>query len=279
MHCREEICSTCLSKESVPFVKSKSPLSTSSLRFLRAAAPSTSSALCLHHAHPFIAAGEKNLSHAEKQRVCSWSCGLPRTCWEIFPSPMVPCDHCKTLNHFGDWPFNQGGLEVGLPVFQLPMSANCDCRWNEESCFTCLFGLRNLNLHSLPVAWCSWELVSYGLPPPVHHGDSFAAKELLSPLLSPRIIFAHRIQSTAGRISPLIQRFDCCAAVHCDSALIRWRSIAVVHSKIQDFQEFGSGIYLFVKVPDSWPRIKNHLQAEGNESSRPMRTCCAQKPV
>ena len=37
MHCREEICSTFLSEKSMPFVKSKPPLSTRSLRSLRAA--------------------------------------------------------------------------------------------------------------------------------------------------------------------------------------------------------------------------------------------------
>ena len=46
----KEICSTCLSKESMLFVKSKPELPTRSLRFLRAAARSTSSAACLHHA-------------------------------------------------------------------------------------------------------------------------------------------------------------------------------------------------------------------------------------
>ena len=60
----------------LPFVKSKSPLPTRSLRSLRAAAHSTSSGLCLHHAHPFVAAAEKHLSHAEKQRVWSRSCGV-----------------------------------------------------------------------------------------------------------------------------------------------------------------------------------------------------------
>ena len=114
---------------------------------------------------------------------------------------MFPCDHCKTMNNFGDWAFNHGGLEVGLPAFELPMFAKCDyCRCQEEICFACLFRLKDLSLHSLPVAWCSWELVFYSLPPSV--GDSFAAKELLSPLLSPRTILAHRIQSTAGRIWP-----------------------------------------------------------------------------
>ena len=54
----KEICSTCLSKESMLFVKSKFPLPTRSLRFLRAAARFTSSAL-LRHTHPFVAAAEK----------------------------------------------------------------------------------------------------------------------------------------------------------------------------------------------------------------------------
>ena len=76
IHCPKEICSTCLSKESMPFVKSKPPLPTRSLRSLRAVARSTSSALWLHHAHPFVASAEWSLCHAEKQRVWSRSCGL-----------------------------------------------------------------------------------------------------------------------------------------------------------------------------------------------------------
>ena len=54
-HCGKEIYATCLFEESMPFVKSKSPLSTRSLSSLRAAARS---ALCLHYAwkrsHPFV---------------------------------------------------------------------------------------------------------------------------------------------------------------------------------------------------------------------------------
>ena len=63
-------CSTCLFKESIPAIPgiSKHPLPTRS-RFLRATVRSTSSALWLHHAHPFVAATEKKQSHAEKQRV------------------------------------------------------------------------------------------------------------------------------------------------------------------------------------------------------------------
>ena len=78
MYCRKEICSTCLSKESVPAIPfgiCKHPLPARS-RFLRATVGSTSSALCLHHAHPFVSATKKCQSHAEKQRVGSRSCRL-----------------------------------------------------------------------------------------------------------------------------------------------------------------------------------------------------------
>ena len=65
-----------LSKESIPaipFWNSKHPIPTRSYRFLRAAVWSE---LWLHHAHAFDAAEGKHLSHAEKQRVWSRSCGL-----------------------------------------------------------------------------------------------------------------------------------------------------------------------------------------------------------
>ena len=68
-YCRKEICWTCLFKESIPampFGNFKQPLP----------ATTTSSALWLHHAQPFVAAAEKNLSHDEKQRVWSRSCFL-----------------------------------------------------------------------------------------------------------------------------------------------------------------------------------------------------------
>ena len=78
-HCPKEICLTCLCKESVPAIPfgiSKHPLPTRSLRLLRAAVHSSSPALWLHHSYPFIAAAEKNQSHAKKQRVWSRSCGV-----------------------------------------------------------------------------------------------------------------------------------------------------------------------------------------------------------
>ena len=54
-HCRTEICSTCLFKESIPAIpcgNSMHSLPTRSLSFLRAGVCSISSALWLHHAHP-----------------------------------------------------------------------------------------------------------------------------------------------------------------------------------------------------------------------------------
>ena len=61
-HCPKEICSTCLFKEpipAIPFGNSKHPNPTRSSRFLSAAARSNSSALWLHHAHPFVAVAWK----------------------------------------------------------------------------------------------------------------------------------------------------------------------------------------------------------------------------
>ena len=39
---------------------------------------------------------------------------------------VVTCDCCKPMNNCRDWAFSNGGLEVGLPAFQLPMFAKCD---------------------------------------------------------------------------------------------------------------------------------------------------------
>ena len=119
----------------LPFVKSKSPLPTRSLRSLRAAAHSTSSALCLHHAHPFVAAAEKHLSHAEKQRVWSRSCGVQ--------------DFLQIWSRSQLWhetAANQRTLVeielLAMPAFQLPMFGKCDslpkrdlfdCLSNKES--------------------------------------------------------------------------------------------------------------------------------------------------
>jgi len=72
-HCRKQMCSTCLCKTSipaVPFWNSKHPLSTRS-RFLRATVRSASSALCLHHAHPFVEFAEKRTRFAQRSKAFS----------------------------------------------------------------------------------------------------------------------------------------------------------------------------------------------------------------
>ena len=90
-HCRKEICSTCLSKESMPFepfVKSKPPLPTRSL------SSRERHTLWLHHAHPFVAAaekGRKNLFYAEKQRVWSRSYGLQDLLHAVIVRSVVLC--------------------------------------------------------------------------------------------------------------------------------------------------------------------------------------------
>ena len=74
---QKEICSTSLSKESIPtipFGNLNHPVPARS-RFLRAAVSSTCFALWLHPAHPFVADAGNNLSDAEKQSVWSRSCG------------------------------------------------------------------------------------------------------------------------------------------------------------------------------------------------------------
>ena len=105
-HCRKEICSTCLSylfKESIPtisFGHSKHPLPARSFRFLRAAAHSTSSALCLLYAcqrfHPFVE-DSGFVSYAEKHRFGHGVVG-PRFVteyWIVFFCPICHVDLLK----------------------------------------------------------------------------------------------------------------------------------------------------------------------------------------
>ena len=123
-HWEKEICSTSLSKEfipTIPFGYCKHPLPARK-RFLRAAERSTFFALWLHHAHPFIGDAGNNLSDAEKQRVLSRSCGS---------QGLLPCSDCALsrsiwLLQTNQWAYSNGGLEVGLPAFQLPLFSKCD---------------------------------------------------------------------------------------------------------------------------------------------------------
>ena len=126
----KEICSTCLSKESTPFVRSKPPLPTRSLRFLRATVSSTSSAWWLHHAHPFVAASEKSTCLMQRSKALCHAVAVSKifynTVISVIVLSVVLWDCCKLTNTCRDWAFINSGLEVGLPAFQLPMFAKCD---------------------------------------------------------------------------------------------------------------------------------------------------------
>ena len=129
--CRKEICSTCLFKESIPaipFGNSKHPLPTRSLRFLSAAARSNSSALWLHHAHPFVAVAWKTclieISRGFGHGVVVW-----KICYNaVIVLSVLLCDCCKPMINCWDWAFSNSVLEVWLPAFQLAMFPKCDTR-------------------------------------------------------------------------------------------------------------------------------------------------------
>ena len=184
-HCRKEICFTYLFQESMPFGKSKPPLPTRSLRFLRATVRSTSSALWLHHAHPFVAAEEqKPVSCREAEGLVTelWSprivtyntvivskiwitgCWLRSQLWHVTDANQWTIFEIELLATVG-W-------KQGCQPFSCPCSLNVThCRkeiwFVRHVCFRnpCLLG--NLSLHSLPEAWGPWEL-QYA-PPVLHY--------------------------------------------------------------------------------------------------------------
>ena len=150
--CPKEICLTCLFQESIPAIclgNAKHPLPTRSLRLLRAAVHPSSPALWLHHSHPSVAAAEKTLSHAKKQRVWSRSCGvqdLLQWWYETAASQgtLVEIELLATVGwKWGCQPFSHRGSQnvTGCP---------------KEICSTCLsnppFLLRFSSIHSLPEA-------------------------------------------------------------------------------------------------------------------------------
>ena len=133
MHCRKQICSTCLFKTSMPTVpwNFKHPVSTRS-RFLRATVCSTSSALCLHYAckrsYPFVE-DSGFVSHVEKQR---------------FGHGVVVSKVC--FGNIGTWSFlaTVSG-KCGFQPFQLPMFAKCDALPKGD-----FFDLLDLSEESIP---------------------------------------------------------------------------------------------------------------------------------
>ena len=125
-HCRKEIYSTCLFKTSipaVPFSNSKHPVSTRS-RFLRGTVRSTSSALCLHHAHPFVVSAEKRTSFMQRSKAFGQAVVVSKICHNTVI--VLSCDCCKPMKNCRDWAFSNSWFEVGLPAFQLHMFAKCE---------------------------------------------------------------------------------------------------------------------------------------------------------
>ena len=153
-HDEKEICSTCLSKESIPAIPfriSKHPIPTRSLRLLRATARFISSALWLHHAHPFVAAEEKKQSQAEKQRVWSPSCRLQDLLravqWLIVSKIWIAgywlCSQSWHVTAANQWTIVEIEFlaRVGWKWGRRPFSCRCSqnvkhCR--KEICSTCL---------------------------------------------------------------------------------------------------------------------------------------------
>ena len=157
-HCRKEICSTCLSKESIPAIPfgiSKHPLLVRSLRLpraavLRATVRSTSSVA----SRPSLRCSHRKiLSHAEEQRVWSPSCALQGLLRTIHVMRLLQTN--KHLSRRCVWRTAAKRFVGHVCLMRNP----------------CL--LWNLSLHSLPEAG-SWE-GQYAPPLCLHHVHPFVA--------------------------------------------------------------------------------------------------------
>ena len=140
-HWQKEICSTSLSKESLPaihFGYSKHPLP-ARRRFLRAAVRFTCFALWLHHAHPFVAATEKEcVSCREAERLVTelWPPRFVTMQWLCSQLCCEMAANQRTL--FEIELFSNSGLEVACQPFSCRCSQNvthCNRRFVEHVSF------------------------------------------------------------------------------------------------------------------------------------------------
>ena len=121
---------------------SKHPLAARSFRFLRAAAHSTSSALCsailcLQKIPSLCRRFRKFVFHAEKHRF-GHGVVVSKVCYGIvecvfFPFAMSTIAMCQ------DWAFSNSGWKWGCQPIQLPMFAKCDALPKGDLPGTCLF--------------------------------------------------------------------------------------------------------------------------------------------
>ena len=123
------------------------------------------SALCLHHAHPFVAASEKNLSHAEKQRVWSRSCGLQDL--PQYSDCALSCGYETAANQrtlVRDWAFSKQWVGNGAASLSAANVRKMWCTAERRFSSTCLLQTSlpavlfwNSKHYSLP--YCKWSHV------------------------------------------------------------------------------------------------------------------------
>ena len=142
IHCGKEICSTCLSKESMPFnnfLQSRPPLPTRSLSSReRQYVPPALHYIMVASCPSLCCSCRKKTCLMLRSRGFGHGVVVSKICYNaVIVLSVVLCDCCKPMNNCRDWAFSNSGLEVGLPAFQLPMFANVThCR--KEICSTCL---------------------------------------------------------------------------------------------------------------------------------------------
>ena len=113
MHCRKEICATCLSKESVPAIP-----------FGNCNHPTPTRSYCIMPI-PSLQLQEKT-SPMQRSRGFGHRVVVSKICYNtVIVLSVVLWDCCKPTKTCPDWAFSNSELEVGLPAFQLPMFAKC----------------------------------------------------------------------------------------------------------------------------------------------------------
>ena len=169
MHCRMEMCWTCLFREPMPFVKSKPPLPEAWASW----EPRTFRHLCikswLHHAHPFVAAAERTC-HMQRSRGSGHGVVVQRFVtiqWLCCQLCYVTAANQRTIVEI------ELLAKVSWTCGCQPLSCRCSqnvthCR--KEMCWTCLFRESMPFVKSkppLPPRSLSFLRVAY-VPPSLH---------------------------------------------------------------------------------------------------------------
>ena len=151
-HCRTEICSTRLFKESIPAIpfwefqastpyQKQVPESGSTLHPLSTTVASCPSLRCNCRKKPLSCREAKGLVKK------LWSPRFVRRQYSDWALSCL-CDFCKPMNTCWDWAFSNSWLEVGLSAFQPPMFRKCDASPNRD-----LFDMFVQGIHSSHSFW------------------------------------------------------------------------------------------------------------------------------